>query len=66
MAYDNINDKKFIGVSFSDIKKPFDTVDHDILINKLDHYGIRGTANELLKSYFSQRKQFVVIDKQSS
>ena len=66
MTYDNINDKKFTGVSFLDIKKAFDTVDHDILINKLEHYGIRGTANELLKSYLSQRKQFIVIDKQSS
>ena len=66
MAYDNINDKKFTSVSFLDTKKAFDTVDHDILINKLEHYGIRGTANGLLKSYLSQRKQFIVIDEQSS
>ena len=66
MAYDNINDKKFTGVSFLDIKKAFHTVDHDILINKLDDYGIRGTANDLLKSYLSQRKQFIVINEQSS
>ena len=58
--------KKFTGVSFLDIKKAFDTVDHDILINKLEHYGIRGTANDLLKSYLSQRKQSIVIDEQSS
>ena len=66
MAYDNINDKKFTCVSFLDIKKAFDSVDHDILINKLEHYGIRGNANDLLKSYLSQRKQFIVIDEQSS
>ena len=66
MAYDNINNKKFTGVSFLDIKKAFDRVDHHILINKLEHYGIRGTANDLLKSYLLQRKQFIVIDEQSS
>ena len=66
MAYDNTNDKKFTGVSFLDIRKAFDTVDHDILIIKLNHYGIRGTANGLLKSYLSQRKRFIVIDEQSS
>ena len=56
MANDNTNDKKFTGVRFLDIKKAFDSVDHDILINKLEHYGIRGTANDLLKSYLSQKK----------
>ena len=66
MTYDNINDKKFTGVSFLDIKKAFNIVDHDILINKLEHYGIRRTANDLLKSYLSQRKQFIVIDELSS
>ena len=59
VTYDNINDKNFI-------KKVFYTVDHDILINKLEHYRIRGTANDLLKSYLSLRKQFIVIDEQSS
>ena len=66
MAYDNINDKKITGVSFSDIKKAFDIADNDILINKLDRYEIRGTVNDLLKSYLLQRKQFIVIDKPTS
>ena len=65
-AYDNINDKKFTGASFLDTNKAFDTVDRDILINKLDHYGFRGTANDLLKSYLSHRKQFILIDEQPS
>ena len=38
--------------------KAFDTVSHDILLSKLDHYGIRGTAKDLLQS-FLKRKQFV-------
>ena len=55
--------KIYIGV-FGDIKKAFDTVIHNLLIDKLKYYGIRGIAQEWLKSYF--RKQFVQIDGRAS
>ena len=42
-----------------DLCKAFDTLDHDILINKLYIYGIRGIALKLIKSYLSDRIQFV-------
>ena len=47
---------------FVDLQKAFDTVEHDILLSKLDHYGIRGLANEWFKSYLSNRKQYVSIN----
>ncbi len=42
-----------------DIKKCFDTIDRSILFRKLEHYGIRGKTLEWIKSYFSNRKQFI-------
>ena len=45
-----------------DIRKAFDIVEHDILLAKLEHYGIRSIANEWFKSYLFDRKQFVSIN----
>ena len=56
------NEKKHSLAIFCDLKKAFDCCDHNILLSKLDRYGIRN--NELLwfKSYLSERKQFVSIN----
>ena len=50
-----------IGV-FCDLSKAFDTLNHEILLNKLDHYGIRGTANKWFESYLRDRTQYVELN----
>ena len=56
-----LDNKKIACGIFVDLQKAFDTVNHDILISKLDHYGIRGSANKWFASYLKNRSQFVSI-----
>ena len=51
---------------FIDFRKAFDTVDHSILLGKLEHLGLRGAPLDLLKSYLSNRKQYVVFNGKES
>ena len=46
---------------FVDFQKAFDTVNHQILLKKLDHYGISGTLNKWFGSYLSNRNQHVSV-----
>ena len=51
---------------FIDLTKAFDTVDHEILLHKLERYGIRGHANMFLRAYLSNRHQYTAINDLSS
>ena len=52
------NDEITAGL-FLDLSKAFDTIRHDILLDEMAHYGIRGLALEWFKNYLTNRKQFV-------
>lgn len=56
-----VEDRLFSVGIFLDLSKAFDTVNHDILIKKLEHCGIRGIVKNWFVSYLSNRKQFVSI-----
>ena len=51
---------------FLDLSKAFDTLDHDILVYKLNHYGITGSALKLFQTYLLNRKQYVLVNNTES
>jgi hypothetical protein len=55
-----------VGGIFCDLKKAFNSVDHDILLLKLEFYGIRGKFKELIKFYLTNRYKRVSITSKNS
>ena len=62
----NIDKGLINGVLFLDLKKAFDTVNHDILIEKLKLYGFQKQSLSWFKSYLKDRKQFCKINQTQS
>jgi hypothetical protein len=60
---DGIDDNNYVIGLFVDLKKAFDTVNHKVLLTKLNHYGIRGVALQWIENYLSNRQQYVSLNK---
>lgn len=59
---DSLDKNEFAMGVFFDLSKAFDTVNHTILLNKLEHYGIRGMAQQWLSNYLQDRTQYVLYE----
>ena len=60
------NNNEITAGIFLDLSKAFDTIKHDILLDKMAHYGFRGTVMDWFKSYLINRKQFVEYNNHKS
>mgnify|MGYP002279559993 CR=1 FL=1 len=58
----SLANKEYVIGIFMDLSKAFDTLDHKILLYKLERYGIRGTPLAWIKDYLNNRKQYVQFD----
>ena len=59
---DFVDSGNYVCGIFIDLEKAFDTVNHEILCEKLNFYGLRGNINNLIRSYLYSRKQFVATN----
>ena len=60
--YNGMDLGKLVGLVFIDLKKVFDTVDHNILCKKLELYGVHHRELSWFKSYLTNRKQFCRVN----
>ena len=64
--YENIDKNNVNFALFLDLKKAFDTVDHEILIRKMQVYGIKDIEVEWFRSYLKNRQQYCSLNGKKS
>lgn len=62
----NQHEKKHTIALFLDLSKAFDTINHKILVGKLENYGFKHTALNWVQNYLDEREQFVYVNNLSS
>ena len=62
LLYEQLDQSNHVLSIFIDFSKAFDTVPHDILLKKLDHYGIRGEVKQWFQDYLSNRSQQTYVN----
>ncbi len=60
--YSSLDNKLSVLSIFVDFSKAFDTVNHNILLKKLHHYGIRGPIHSWFKTYLTDRSQYTLLE----
>ena len=61
-----VDSNNYLAGVFLDLSKAFDTLDHAILLQKLEIHGVTGVAHKWITDYFSNRKQFVLVNESKS
>ena len=59
---DKLDQKDIIGSIFLDLRKAFDVIPHNFILGKLVYYGIKGKEYDWMKSYLTDRRQFVTVN----
>jgi hypothetical protein len=57
-----MNERKVVGGIFCDLQKTFYCVNHNLLLTKVEFYGVTGIILKLIKSYLEVRYQKVILD----
>ena len=58
----NEKENKYTCAMYLDLSKAFDMVNHKILLQKLQHYGVRGLPLKLIQNYLYNRKQYTMVN----